>query len=68
MVEKVNELLNRDPFVSFRVILSSGTSYEVTGPWQLIVQQSVVGYLFPRSDREAIFRANQLVAVETLHD
>jgi len=68
MMNYVNSLLNRDPFVSFRLILTSGTTYEVNTPLQLVVGESVVNCLFPRSDREAVFRANQLVAVETLPD
>ncbi len=68
MTEDLDNLLNREPFVPFRVILTSGTTYNVTSPLQLIRQESRFTFYFSKSDGQAVFRANQLVAIETLPD
>jgi hypothetical protein len=66
MDEDLNNLLNSEPFVPFRVVLTSGTTYSITSPLQLIRLEARITYYFPKSDMKSICRANQLVAIETL--
>ncbi len=66
MLDDVQQLLDKDPFVAFRVILTSGSTYDVMSPLQLVPGEAKLSYFFARSDRVAIFRLNQLVAIETL--
>jgi hypothetical protein len=66
MQERIEELLRQKPFVPFRIIVTSGSHYDVHSPLMLAVGQSVLAYFFPKSDRLAHIRLNQLAAVETL--
>jgi hypothetical protein len=62
----LNAWLNREPFVPFQIVLTSGTTYEVHDPVQMIPGEAKYTYYFSRSDRYAIFRLNQIVTLETL--
>jgi hypothetical protein len=66
MLERLAELLRKDPFTPFRMILSSGTHYDVVSPLMVAVGQSELTYYFPKSDRLAHVRLNQLTSLETL--
>jgi hypothetical protein len=59
-------LLNQEPFMPFQLILTSGTTYPVFDPVQLVPRESRFTYYCARSDRLAIFRINQIVTMETL--
>lgn len=66
MLEDLKAWLDHDPFVPFRIVVTSGGAYEVTSPYQIAIGQTQFDYYFPRSDRKATIRLNQLVAFETL--
>jgi hypothetical protein len=66
MLEKLKELLDKDPFRAFKIILTSGTAYEVMSPYQVAIGQTQFDYFFPRSDRSAMIRLKQIVAFETM--
>lgn len=66
MTERLAELLRNEPFVPFRIILTSGSSYDVTSPFMVAVGQSEIAYFFAKSDRLAHLRLNQLASLETL--
>ena len=68
MLEKLKDLLDREPFVSFRIVLTSGHGYDVTTPYQVAIGQTQFDYYFPRSDRSATVRLNQVVSFETLDE
>ena len=68
MLDDLKEWLGNDPFVPFKVIVTSGNAYEVTSPYQLAIGQTQFDYYFPKSDRKATIRLNQLVAIETLEE
>jgi hypothetical protein len=38
----------------------------VTSPYQIAIGQTQLDYYFPKSDRKAIVRQNQIAAYETL--
>jgi hypothetical protein len=59
-------MLHRDPFQAFRIVLTSGDYYEVTYPDLVAIGEMQLFYCFPRSDRLAHLRLNQIVAVEVL--
>ena len=64
MVNKLKELLDREPFAAFRIVLTSGSTYEVTSPYQIAIGQTQLHYYFPRSDRKAVLRMNQIASYE----
>ena len=66
MLERIEEMLRKEPFVPFKIILSSGTSYDVNSPFMIAVGKSELSYYFPKSDRLAHIRLNQLIALETM--
>ena len=66
MIEDLTGLLAAEPFLPFRIVLTSGSSYDVTSPLQITIDQSRINYYYPASDRRAILRLNQIAAVETL--
>jgi hypothetical protein len=64
MLEDLRELLNRDPFVPFRIVSTSGSTYEVANPLQIAVGETQLNYYYPRSDKWAILRLNQIASFE----
>ena len=68
MVEKLKEFLDREPFAPFRIVVTSGGAYDVTSPYQLAIGQTLADYFYPRSDRSAVVRLNQVVSIETLEN
>jgi hypothetical protein len=64
MIEDLKEFLDREPFAAFRIVVSSGDRYEVTSPYQIAIGRTQLDYYFPRSDRKAVVRMNQIVAFE----
>ena len=66
MFERLEEFLRKEPFIPFRIILTSGTHYDVLSPLMLAVGKSELSYYFPKSDKLAHARLNQLAAIETL--
>lgn len=66
MLEDLKELLKSEPFVPFRIVVTSGSGYEVTSPYQIAIGQTQLDYYFPKSDRKAVLRQNQIVAFETM--
>ncbi len=66
MLEQIKEHLDRDPFQPFRIITTSGDRYDVLEPHELAIAETYLFYCFPRSDRSAHIRMNQIVALESL--
>ena len=51
--ENIRELLDRDPFVPFRLVLSSGRHYDVMEPHSAALLKSEVFVVFPDGERWA---------------
>jgi hypothetical protein len=66
MLEALKELLDRDPFVPFRITLTSGDGFEIGNPYLVSIGESVVNVFYPRSDRFAILRSNQIASFQAL--
>jgi hypothetical protein len=66
IMDRLEEFLRKEPFVPFRIILTSGTHYDVLSPLMLAVGKSELSYYFPKSDRLAHARLTELAAIETL--
>jgi hypothetical protein len=66
MLEQLKEYLNRGPFHPFRIVTTSGDRYEVTDANSVALAQTYLFYAYPRSDRSAHIRLNQVVALETM--
>jgi hypothetical protein len=68
MLNDLREWLDNDPFIPFRIVVTSGGSFEVTSPYQIAIGETQFDYYFPRSDRKAVVRTNQMVSIETLEE
>ena len=66
MLEEIRELLDREPFVPFRIVLTGGLAYDVRNPHLAALGKSVIHVMHPRSDRYDILRQNQVAASEVL--
>lgn len=60
---ELNDLLDREPFVPFSIVVTSGDHYKVTSPRQVAIGDSVVVIVPPKSTM-VFFRKNQIVGVE----
>jgi hypothetical protein len=67
MLEQIQELLDHDPFVPFQVVMTSGDKYIVTNPHMLLLGKTQIFYCFPRSDRLAWLRHNQVSSLELIN-
>lgn len=68
MIDQLKELMSNKPFASFRIVLTSGTKYEVLSQFQLAIGESQANYCYARSDRKANLRRNQVAAFEVLEE
>jgi hypothetical protein len=66
MREEILDHLNREPFVPFRIVLTSGQGFDVTNPNLVAVGETIMHVMYPRSDRYAIMRLNQIASLELL--
>ncbi|HEY3246139.1 MAG TPA: hypothetical protein VGM03_22575 [Phycisphaerae bacterium] len=64
MFEGLKELLAREPFVPFRIVMTSGIGYDVTSPYQVALGETQLNYYYPRSDKWAVLRQNEIAAFE----
>ena len=64
MLESLKELLDRDPFVPFRIVLTSGKEYEITNPHLVALGESQITVYPPRSDKWSILRLNQIASLD----
>jgi len=64
MLEDLKELMSAEPFVPFKIVLTSGSSYVVSSPFQVAVGKTQLDYYYPVSDRKAILRQNQIASFE----
>jgi hypothetical protein len=68
MLETILTLKHRDPFVQFQIVMNSGDRYLIENPDLLAIGKSELAYYFPRSNRVAFLRTNQVAAVEQLEE
>jgi hypothetical protein len=66
MREEINEHMRREPYVPFRITLTSGQSYDVSNPSVIAMRESLMHIFFPRSNRYASLRMNQTASIELL--
>lgn len=66
MRDAIVERLRGRPFAPFRIMLTSGQAYEITHPHRVAPDQSQLTFYFPRSDRWAMLRMNQIASIESI--
>jgi len=63
-IETVRDLKNRDPFVPFVIVMTSGDRYLVDDPDALAIGGSQLFYYVPRTGKLMHLRINQIAIVE----
>jgi hypothetical protein len=66
--DKIRELLDRDPFAVFRLVLSSGRHYDVVDPQMTVLLKSEIFVAFPDGERSSLIPLLHVTSVETLPD
>ncbi len=64
--DNIRGLLDRDPFVAFRLVLSSGKHYDVVDPQMTVLLKSEIFIAFPDGERSSLIPLLHVTAVETL--
>jgi hypothetical protein len=60
---EIDDLLDKEPFVPFTIILTSGTRYTIPGPRRLAMGRSVF-WAVPSDSPAAFFRKSQIASIE----
>ena len=66
MKEQLHELLHHEPFVPFRIVLTSGKEYTVSNPDLIAFGESQITVYAAKSDHWSILRLNQIASIETV--
>lgn len=64
MLESLRDMLHREPFEPFRIIMTSGQAVEVVNPDLVALGESQLTVYRPRSDHWTMLRLNQIAALE----
>jgi len=66
MIDELKELLDKEPFESFRIISTSGDRYTIENPHNVALGESRIGIFPPRTNRWIVLRLNQITALESI--
>ena len=66
-IDTIRDLKNREPFVPFAVVMSSGDGYLIEDPDALAIGTQQLFY-YPRTGIGVHMRENQIAAVEELNE
>jgi hypothetical protein len=64
VLQTIRDLRRRDPFIPFRIVMTSGESYVIESSELLAIAQSQLIYCFPHSDRVVYLRMSEIATVE----
>jgi hypothetical protein len=59
--DEIRQMVDREPFTPFTIVLSSGDRYSVLDPYLIAIGENVVSII---GKGVTFFRKNQIVAVE----
>lgn len=65
MLESIRDMMNREPFVPFRIVLTSGKEYEIHNPDLVALGETQLTLYAPRSDKWAMLRIKEIASVES---
>lgn len=63
---ELSELLNREPFIPFRITMASGQAYEVRFPGLTTAGVEICYVMEPKNDRHSILSTAQIAAVDLI--
>jgi hypothetical protein len=65
MMETLKELLDKEPFQSFKIVTASGDKYQIDNPHLVAIGKDQV-FIFTVNDHFAFLRNNQISALESV--
>lgn len=65
-VENIREFLDREPFVPFRLVITSGKTYDVLSPNSAALLKSEVFVVFPDGERWAHVPFLHIASIESI--
>jgi len=68
VADTIRDALHREPFVPFRLVLSSGGGYDIRDPELVVVMKSEVFVAFPDGERSAHVPLLHIASLETLRN
>ena len=66
MREELQLYLDADPFLPFKITMTSGQAYVVRNPGLVILGHDVIYYAHPNSDHNSVLRLAQLSTIDTI--
>ena len=63
--DNIREFLDRDSFVPFRLVLSSGREYDVIDPQMTVLMKSEIFIAFPDGEHSSLIPLLHVTSVET---
>ena len=63
--DNIRELLERDPFVPFRLVRTSGREYDVVDPQMTVLMKSEIFIAFPDGEHSSLIPLLHVTSVET---
>ena len=64
VLQTIRELRRREPFIPFRVVMTSGESYLIESSELLAIAQSQLIYCRPHSDTVVYLRISEIATIE----
>jgi hypothetical protein len=64
--DTVRDLKRRDPYLPFRVVMTSGEGYTIEHPDLLAMNETQLVYCVPRSNRVLYLRLAEIVTIDDL--
>ena len=64
--DTIREVLDREPFVPFRLVMTSGKAYEVVSPNSAMLLKSEVFVVFPDGERWAHVPFLHIASIKTM--
>ena len=66
MLDDTRELLHRQPFEPFTIVMTSGERYLVENPDNVAVSDTRISLFPPRTERWILIRLNQVASIESI--
>lgn len=67
VMNSIRELLEREPFVPFQVVMNSGDRFTIENPGLVMLDEQYLKYYLPRSSGEVHLRVNQIAYFHINH-
>lgn len=64
VLKSLREMIHREPFIPFRIVLTSEKEYEIVNPDLLAIGETQITVYAAKSDDWSILRMNQIASIK----